>query len=531
MKKLNRLFTKAGILKILSAVVIVCAALLMLNFVAEKSNPLRIFPQSLPVWEVDDPISEVFVMDSVPRTIGSLAAGDSTVPNEYLADPAIDTLLLMMKTKNIYLHKSSAYPNGIVGNDNVVIIKGNFQWKSRNTTSADRIKGLIWQILRHPDGFTGEIIVCDNTQDFGTGINHEDNNSEDTDQSIIDVVNTFYAKGYPVYVRDWADVWSVIADEYLTGDYEDGFVYEAASKVTYPKFRSPSGNYYISLHYGIWDSLLATYNKDKLCIINFPVLKAHSMAGATIAVKNWVGVLTTAHASSRYGGWNALHWTYLFGEYALVAKVMSQTYPALTIVDAEWTSGSGPSSLSDTVHTKMLLASKDPCAVSWYSAKFILTPVAVHPENSDPDLEGSMYKQVLDYWTNNLADSGFASTKDSSKISVYDRSVLLVTSSETEKENVYAASFNLLNNYPNPFNSQTVISFELKKPMQIKLEIFDANGALVKTLINNKQYEGGKHNITWHSLNTDGKEVSSGVYFYKLSAGSFADTKAMILQK
>jgi hypothetical protein len=78
-------------------------------------------------------------MDEIPPTAGSLAAGDSTVPNEYLVDPAIDTLLMLMETQDIYLHKTSAQPSGIVGSDNIVIIKGNFHRFFRNTTSTDRI--------------------------------------------------------------------------------------------------------------------------------------------------------------------------------------------------------------------------------------------------------------------------------------------------------------------------------------------------------------------------------------------------------
>ena len=400
----------------------------LIFYLSQVINAKIILFGSLPTWEVQNPVSTIFVMDSIPPTAGSLAAGDSTVPNTYLVDPAIDTLLLMMETKDIFLHQTVSHPSGIVGSDNIVIIKGNFQWTNRNTTSTDRIKGVIWQILQHPDGFTGEIIICDNTQNFGTGINHNDNNSEDPEQSIVDVVNTFVAKGYPVSYRDWKNVWDVVVDEYSAGDYNDGFVYESTSKISYPKFTSPSGNYNISLRYGIWDSNLSSYDPDRLCIIDFPVLKAHSMAGATIAVKNWIGVLTTAHSNTRYGGFNQMHYTYFFGSYALVAKVMGATYPKLTILDAAWTSASGPNNLSDTVYTKMLLGSTDPCAVSWYAAKFILTPIAVDPYHTDPDRPGSNYKNNLDAWTNCLRDSGFACTKDSLEISVYDRDVLNPTS-------------------------------------------------------------------------------------------------------
>ncbi|NIT60095.1 MAG: DUF362 domain-containing protein, partial [Aliifodinibius sp.] len=370
--------------------------------------------ESLPVWEVPNPVSTVFVMDSIPPTSGSLAAGDTTVPDAYLPDPAIDTLLMLMAARGTYLHQSPSHPEGIVGSDHFVVIKGNFQWTSRNTTSTDRIKGLIWQILQHPEGFSGEILVCDNTQDIGTGVGENDNNSEDSNQSIIDVVSTFFSKGYPVYTLDWNYIWSTVADEYTAGDYSDGFVYESTSKISYPKFRSPSGNYYISLRYGIWDSLSASYDLSRLCIIDFPVLKAHSWAGATIAVKNWIGTLTTAHANSRYGGWNSMHTNYLFAPYALVARVMAVTYPKLSIIDAAWTTTDGPVNLSWVQNTQMLLASTDPVASSWYAAKYILTPIARFPNATDPDRIGSTYNRCLNNWKTFLSDSaGFPCTMDS----------------------------------------------------------------------------------------------------------------------
>src|SRR3970282_1994048 len=124
---------------------------------------------------------------------------------------------------------------------------------SRNTTSADRIKGVIWKILNHPNGFTGEIMVCDNTQDIGTGINQQDNNSEDEQQSIIDVANTFHAKHYPVSCLDWRTYWDVVVNEYSYGNYASGYVYDTATKISYPKFKTPN-NRYVSLRYGIWDS-------------------------------------------------------------------------------------------------------------------------------------------------------------------------------------------------------------------------------------------------------------------------------------
>ncbi|MCW8811465.1 MAG: DUF362 domain-containing protein [Ignavibacteriaceae bacterium] len=486
-----------------------------------KINPF----DPLPTWEVQNPISTVFVLDSIPPTAGSLAAGDSTVPNEWLVDPAIDTLLLMMQSKDIYFYKTVSHPSGIVGSNDIVLLKGNFQWTNRNTTSTDRIKGVIWQILNHPEGFNGEIIICDNTQNFGTGINHDDNNSEDPEQSIIDVVNTFVAKGYPVSYRDWKNVWDVVAQEYSAGDYNDGFVYESDSKISYPKFTSPSGNYYISLKYGIWDSTSSDYDLDRLCIIDFPVLKAHSMAGSTIAVKNWIGVLTTAYPNERYGGFNSMHNNYFFGQYALVAKVMGVTFPKLTIVDAAWTSASGPNNLSDTVNTNVLLGSIDPCAVSWYSAKYILTPIAIDPSNTDPDLLGSNYKNNLEGWTNCLRDSGFACTKDSAEMSVYNRDVLSVTSLSIKDKNLFPLDIRLQQNYPNPFNSTTVIKYQVLEAGFVTLKVYDVLGSEVATLVKEEQPNG------IYEVRFAADDLPSGDYFYKLQIGDFTETKKMILMK
>jgi hypothetical protein len=85
--------------------------------------------------------------------------------------------------------------------------------------------------------------------------------------------------------------------------------------------------------------------------------------------------------------------------------------------------------------------------------------------------------------------------------------------------------FTLVQNYPNPFNSQTKISYNLPKKDFVTLKIFDLQGRLVKTLINGIQSEGN------HTLSFDGTTLTSGIYFYSLSAGEFAETKKMLLIK
>jgi hypothetical protein len=106
---------------------------------------------------------------------------------------------------------------------------------------------------------------------------------------------------------------------------------------------------------------------------------------------------------------------------------MSVTFPKLTIVDAAWTAPFGPSPTPGypAVNTRMLLGSTDPVAPSWYAAKFILTPIALYPFQTNPDLPGSQYNISLGHWSRYLADSaGLPCTRDSTRISVYDRTVL-----------------------------------------------------------------------------------------------------------
>jgi hypothetical protein len=89
------------------------------------------------------------------------------------------------------------------------------------------------------------------------------------------------------------------------------------------------------------------------------------------------------------------------------------------------------------------------------------------------------------------------------------------------------SEFILGDNYPNPFNPSTTISFQIAKPSYVTLKIYDGLGKEVSTLVDEYK-QAGIYNLQFTSHNS---EFAAGVYFYRLRAGEFISTKKMILLK
>jgi WD40 repeat protein len=90
------------------------------------------------------------------------------------------------------------------------------------------------------------------------------------------------------------------------------------------------------------------------------------------------------------------------------------------------------------------------------------------------------------------------------------------------------AAAQLSQNFPNPFNPTTVIPFYLETPGHVDLQIFTASGRRVVTLIQDR-LPHGRHEIMWHGLDASGGPVASGLYFYRLEALGFSETRRMML--
>jgi len=89
-------------------------------------------------------------------------------------------------------------------------------------------------------------------------------------------------------------------------------------------------------------------------------------------------------------------------------------------------------------------------------------------------------------------------------------------------------TFFLAQNVPNPFNPATTISFGLAEAAHVRLSVYDVSGRLVQVLVDEHR-AANRYEVTWDGRDTAGRQTASGVYFYKLVAGSFVKTRKMVL--
>ena len=89
-------------------------------------------------------------------------------------------------------------------------------------------------------------------------------------------------------------------------------------------------------------------------------------------------------------------------------------------------------------------------------------------------------------------------------------------------------SYSLKSNYPNPFNPSTTIEYSIAEISDVSISIYDASGRLVKNLISSQHVPGDSYQVSWNGTNESGTSVSAGMYFYKINAGSFVETKKML---
>ena len=92
-------------------------------------------------------------------------------------------------------------------------------------------------------------------------------------------------------------------------------------------------------------------------------------------------------------------------------------------------------------------------------------------------------------------------------------------------------TFSLSQNYPNPFNPTTNINFSLPERLPVDLRVYDLLGREVVVLLNGEDRNPGRHTVRWDGRNSFGQSVSTGVYFYRIVAGGYVQSKKMVLLK
>ncbi|HPS38438.1 MAG TPA: FlgD immunoglobulin-like domain containing protein, partial [Candidatus Cloacimonadota bacterium] len=88
----------------------------------------------------------------------------------------------------------------------------------------------------------------------------------------------------------------------------------------------------------------------------------------------------------------------------------------------------------------------------------------------------------------------------------------------------------LLDAYPNPFNPSTTLRFAIKEAGNVRLDIFNARGQKVRSFENSYSVPG-YYKVVWDGKDTDGAQVSSGIYMYRMTSGRYISTKKIVLTK
>lgn len=164
---------------------------------------------------------------------------------------------------------------------------------------------------------------------------------------------------------------------------------------------------------------------------------------------------------------------------------------------------------------------------------------------TDPDTEGRMFHgETTTDASGNFTWEGeiespyshvSAIAIDSSgNTSGFSIAAAIVTNLKQADEISIPKEFSLSQNYPNPFNPDTEIHFEIPfvktGTVPVLVKIFNLQGELVKTLVDSDRAPGS-HTVRWYGFTASGEKASSGIYFYRISAGEFTATRKMVLMK
>jgi len=145
-------------------------------------------------------------------------------------------------------------------------------------------------------------------------------------------------------------------------------------------------------------------------------------------------------------------------------------------------------------------------------------------------LELDKIESMLDLFTKGLKFAKDAKWMMFDTLEVKIDSLIETDVREIGEKETRPERFTLLQNYPNPFNPTTNIEFVIPEPARVKVEIYNILGERIITLVEEKLSAGYKI-VEWDGKDDQGRKVSTGIYFYRLKAGDFTQTRKMLLLK
>ncbi len=319
--------------------------------------------------------SRIFRVDNVPELHRVLP----DPPN--FTHPGLDAMLRLLDDEGHPFYRTDSRvplggPEGIVGPDDVVVVKPNQVAFKYAGTCTDLLRGLIQRIVDHPDGFTGEIVFFDQycIPFFPNSVNPL--------YILPNVARLFRHLGHKVSVYLLEKVFKDVAHE--GPPHRDGFVDLEADHpddpicdcLTYPKFTTLFGTQ-IDFRDGVYNG--ETY-EERLTFINFPVMKNHHWMGLTCCCKNLFGTTETmTWRIPRPERWLRNHRA--LWETGFLGRLMKRVRrPDLNIVDAIRVVHQPPLGPAVCVpggwaEQGTLLAGFDPVVLDYYAAKHVLYPI------------------------------------------------------------------------------------------------------------------------------------------------------------
>ncbi len=247
---------------------------------------------------------------------------------------------------------------------------------------------------------------------------------------------------------------------------------------------------------------------------------------------NLLGEIQTPEIVYHHSGWPTKDGRYLYicDEEPLLQSLLTD----ITIWDiSDFANPVLVNSISDptaTVHNLVIIG--DYVYTSYYNAGFKVfdasdpvNPQLIYQYDTEPNVEGVGFNGAFGVYP--LAPSGNVYVSDSN-FGLFIFSSLDIGTSVSET--TLPRKFTVYDNYPNPFNPATTISYDLQEAGHVKVSVYNALGQKIKILVDENQ-KAGSHRLQWDGTNNGGLIVTSGIYFYEIEAGDKISVKSMLFVK